>query len=130
MLKSSLSLDHYLARVEPDADVELDAVSLAHALSEGMHRVADGEGGEAGPLGMIFMRDRRRTAPSPPIRDRHNPEMAHRSGADERGGLANAQPGPHGRASDRAAPARPASRSGRTGYRARPPSAVTPRSAR
>src|ERR1700730_9669023 len=76
-------------------------------------------------LGAVRRRSRMKIMPSGPasppsrIRDRHDPDMAHRSGADERGGLANAQPGPHGRASDRAAPARPASRSGRTGYRAR-----------
>ena len=51
--------DHHLARVEADADVEPDAVAGAHALGKGTHGVADVEGGEAGSLGVILMRDRR-----------------------------------------------------------------------
>ena len=51
--------DHHLARVEADADVELDGVPRTHALREGTHRVADVQGREAGWLGVIFMRYRR-----------------------------------------------------------------------
>jgi len=50
--------DHHLARVEADADVELDAVLDINLLRESAYRIADVQGGEAGSLSVVLVRNR------------------------------------------------------------------------
>jgi hypothetical protein len=50
---------HHLARVEADPDLHLEAMRAAHLRAVVPGGVLHGEGGIAGPHGVVFMRDRR-----------------------------------------------------------------------
>ena len=50
---------HHLAGVEPDADLHREPVGAAHLLGIAAHRRLHGQGGIAGPHGMVLMGQRR-----------------------------------------------------------------------